>query len=187
MAMGRVWFIPWETGKAGNFIAEATAGVSSSHHKRSVSVVCKDTPGKMLAKVGMGTGARIHVAGHGSIGGQTLGADHGTGGADVTIPDLVDMLREHGLKKYYVGTIVCDVCYSALGDPSFAKSFARALYDAGYKATCTMGYKGPLGAAYGDELGGKYSHRVVDVEDSMGNVIDTVKSKYMQQRFWGFN
>ncbi|MFZ3581056.1 hypothetical protein ACOI1H_02645 [Loktanella sp. DJP18] len=187
MSMGRVWFIPWEQSKAGNFLAEASQGLSNSHHKRSVSVVCKDTPGKKLAELGFGTNARIHVAGHGSIGGQTLGADHGTGASDVTIPELVALLEAHGLKKYYVGTIVCDVCYSALGSPCFAKTFARALYDAGYKATCTMGYKGPLGAAYGDELGGKFSHRVVDQEDESGNVIATLKSKKMQERFWGFN
>ena len=63
---------------------------------------------------------------------------------------------------------------------------ARELSSRGLKASCVRGYKGPLGATYGDELGGKYVHRVVDVEDEDGNVVDTVKSSTMPERSWGF-
>lgn len=187
MAQGRTWFIPWNESQAGAFTAEATAGLSGSHHKRKVSIVYEDSPGTPLAKIGIGFGTRVHIAGHGSIGGTTIACDHGQSGADRSAQDLVDMMAARGLKKHYVGTIVTDVCYSALGNPCFAKQLARALYAAGYKATCVMGFKGPLGAAYGSELGGKYTHRVVDIEDASGNVIDTVKSKHAKERFWGFN
>lgn len=187
MAQGRTWFIPWNANQSGDFGGEAAQGISKSHHKRKIEVFYKDSPGKPLAKIGAGFGTRIHIAGHGAIGDPELGADHGTGGADVGIKELVDMMFEKGLTKRYLGTIVCDVCYSALGSPSYAKLLARELYARGLKGSCVMGYKGPLGAAYSSELGGKYTHRVVDVEDSAGNVIDTVKSKQMQERFWGFN
>lgn len=188
MAQSRTIFIPWNRADAGSFATEHTeANRKASHHKRKFKVICADTPGTPLADVGAGFGTRIHVVGHGAIGDPELGADHGSGASDVHITDLVDMMFEKGLKKYYIGTIACDVCYSALGDPSFAKMLARELYGRGLKASCVLGYKGPLGSTYGDELGGKYHHRVVDVEDANGNVIDTVKSKTMQERFWGFN
>ena len=97
------------------------------------------------------------------------------------------MVFEKGLKKYYNGTIACDVCCSALGSVPFAKALAKELCARGLKASCALGYKGPLSSTYGGELRGKYAHPVVDVEASMGNVIDSVKSKTMQERFWGFN
>ncbi|OUT56722.1 MAG: hypothetical protein CBB71_17355 [Rhodopirellula sp. TMED11] len=99
----------------------------------------------------------------------------------------MDLMFQLGLKKHYLGTIACDVCYSALGNPPFAKLLAKELWKRGVKASCVLGYKGPLGAMYNDELAGsKYTHRVVDVEDDDGNVIDTVKSSKMQQRFYGW-
>ena len=154
-----------------------------------------DSPGQPLKKVGFGFGTRIHVVGHGAIGDPTLGADHGTGAPDVTIPELVDKMFEKGLRKYYTGTVACDVCYSALGNPSFAKMLARELWSRGVKASCVLGYKGSLGSTYGDDLntslGGfgnhKYGHRVVDIEeDEHGDPVRSVKSKYAQQRFFGW-
>lgn len=187
MAQGRTWLIPWNQYQAGGFDAEATAGLGGSHHKRTVKIVYKDSVGEPLANIGVGYKTRIHIAGHGSIGGTTISCDHGQHGADRSAADLVELMQQLGLKKRYIGTIVTDVCYSALGDPCFAKQLARALYGAGYKGTCVMGFKGPLGAAYGSELGGKYTHRVVDIEDDDGNVVETVKSKHAKKRFWGFN
>lgn len=187
MAQSRTLFIPWNRADSGTFASEHTdEGRKGSHHKRKVRVVCKDSPGTPLADVGAGFGTRIHVVGHGAIGDPELGADHGTGAPDVGIEELVDMMFEKGLKKYYVGTIACDVCYSALGNPSYAKMLARELYRRGLKASCVLGYKGPLISTY-EDVGSKYGHRLVLDEDDSGNVVGYWKSKDMQERFWGFN
>ncbi|QDV42184.1 hypothetical protein Enr13x_20270 [Stieleria neptunia] len=190
MAQNRVAFIPWNENQAGNFkteYEESHANRALTHHKRKWTIVYLDSPGQPLADVGCGFGTRIHIAGHGAIGDPELAADHGTGGADKSYSEVVDAMFAKGLKKRYIGTIACDVCYSALGDPPFAKLLARELYQRGLKASCVLGYKGSMGAAYTDELGGrKYNHRVVDVEDDQGNVIDTVKSSKMQERFFGW-
>lgn len=196
MSTDRVLFIPWNQSQAGSFAVEHTADdVKGSHHKRKWTVVCLDTPGKPLAKVGFGFGTRIHVVGHGAIGDPAIAADHGTGGAPVSCKQLVDAMFAQGLKKYYVGTIACDVCYSALGNPSFAKVLARELWSRGVKASCVLGYKGSLVSTYCDELNGalgggkqhKYGHRIVDIEeDENGDPVKSVKSKYAQTRFVGW-
>ncbi|QDT59776.1 hypothetical protein SV7mr_22860 [Stieleria bergensis] len=190
MSTSRTAFIPWDEAQAGAFKQEyedSDADRGLSHHKRKWKIVYLDSPGKPLAKVGFGTTTRIMIAGHGAIGDPTIAADHGTGGADRSYSDVVDLMFQLGLKKHYLGTIACDVCYSALGNPPFAKLLAKELWKRGVKASCVLGYKGPLGAMYNDELAGsKYTHRVVDVEDDDGNVIDTVKSSKMQQRFYGW-
>jgi hypothetical protein len=190
MATSRTAFIPWNESQAGNFKAEyeeCHQNRSQSHHKRKWNIVYLDTPGKPLAKIGFGVGTRLMIAGHGAIGDPTIAADHGTGGADRSYVEVVDMLFEKGLRKYYLGTVACDICYSALGSPPFAKLLARELFQRGVKASCVLGYKGPLGAVYNTELtGSKYTHRVVDVEDSSGNVLETVKSSSMQERFFGW-
>jgi hypothetical protein len=186
----RVLFIPWNLSQAGSFAAEHDAADrAGSHHKRKWTVVCRDTPGKPLADVGFGFGTRIHVVGHGAIGDPSIAADHGTGGADVSCEELVELMFQQGLKKRYVGTFACDVCYSALGNPSFAQVLARVLWQKGVKASCVLGYKGSLVSTYCDELGSKhkYGHRIVDVEeDENGDPIRSVKSKYAQSRFFGF-
>lgn len=189
MSTDRVLFIPWNRSHAGSFATEHDeADRKGSHHKRKWTTVCLDTPGQPLAKVGFGFGVRIHVVGHGAIGDASIAADHGTGGGDVTCTDLVDMMFAQGLKKRYVGTIACDVCYSALGAPSFAQVLARELWSRGVKASCVLGYKGSLVSTYCDELSGhKYGHRIVDVEeDENGDPIRSVKSKYAQRRFFGW-
>ncbi|MCC9603093.1 hypothetical protein LOC67_21295 [Stieleria sp. JC731] len=190
MSTSRTAFVPWNEAQAGNFKTEyeyCQSNRGRSHHKRKWTIVYLDTPGKPLAKVGFGLNTRIVIGGHGSIGSPTIGADHGTGGADRSYQEVVEMMLDKGLKKHYIGTIGCDVCYSALGNPSFAKLLARELWRNGVKASCVLGYKGPLGAVYTNELSGhKYTHRVVDVEDSDGNVTDTVKSSSMQERFFGW-
>lgn len=195
MATNRVAFIPWNEAQAGNFKTEyedSHADRRYTHHKRKWKIVYYDSPGKPLASVGFGFGTRIVIAGHGDIGDPELGADHGTGGQDLSYTDVVDRMFEKGLKKHYLGTIGCDVCYSALGDPSFAQLMARELWSRGVKASCVLGYKGSLGAQYDDELDGdkiggrKYLHRVVDLEDADGNVTGTVKSSKMQKRFYGW-
>ena len=197
MATDRVAFIPWNRAQAGNFIKEYEDNNSGgTHNNRKWTIVCLDTPGKPLADIGFGFGTRIHVAGHGSIGCKAIGADHGTNGADVSVEDLVKAMFEQGLKKRYIGTIACDVCYSALGTPPFAKLLARELWNNGVKASCVLGYKGSLVSTYCDELEGslggnkkhKYQHRIVDIEeDADGNPTKSVKSKYAQTRFVGWD
>lgn len=187
MAQDRVVFIPWNTAQAGNFINESLANnTGGTHHKRKWSVVCLDSADD-LSDIGVGLGTRLHIAGHGATGDPQIHPD-ARGAAPLSYVQVADALIAKGLKKSYLGTIVTDVCYSALGAKPFARLLAKELYGRGFKAICVMGYKGPLGAVYNTELGGsKYKHRVVDVEDANGNVIDTVKSKTMQVRFFGFN
>lgn len=197
MATDRVAFIPWNRSQAGRFIQEYEDNVGGRvHHKRRWSIVCLDTPGKPLADVGFGFGTRIHIAGHGSIGWGSIAADHGTGGANLTVAEVVERMFDQGLKKYYLGTIACDVCYSALGNPPFAKLLARELWSKGVKASCVLGYKGSMVATYTNELEGalggnknhKYKHRIVDIEeDEHGNPTKSVKSKYAQARFVGWD
>ncbi|MCS7469538.1 hypothetical protein NZK35_23035 [Stieleria sp. ICT_E10.1] len=196
MATSRTLFIPWDRAQSGTFASEHSdadhSDKGSAHRKRKVTVICRDTPGKPLAKIGAGIGTRIHVVGHGAIGDPELGADHGTGAADVGIEELVDMMFEKGLKKYYLGTVACDVCYSAIGSPSYAKMLARELYKRGLKASCVLGYKGPLISTYHPAsqqmLGGsKYTHRMVYEMDENDNRVAVHKSSKMQERFFGFN
>ncbi|WP_149499292.1 hypothetical protein [Roseiconus lacunae] len=190
MAQNRVAFIPWNENQAGNFKTEYeqnNAQKGASHHKRTWTMVYLDSPGTPLAALGCGFGTRIHIAGHGDIGDPEIAADHGTGGADRSYTEVVDMMIAKGLKKRYLGTIACDVCYSALGNPSFAKLMARELFSRGLKASCVLGYKGSLYATYdsfyadGSNMGGKYSHRMVELDDGT-----EVKSKKAQERFFGW-
>jgi hypothetical protein len=187
MANDRIVFIPWDESEAGNFINESLENnTAGTHHKRKWTVICADSTDD-LSKIGFGVGVRLHIAGHGQIGDPNIYPD-ARGAASLSYSDVADALIDKGLKTRYAGTIVTDVCYSALGAPPFAKLLAKELYGRGFKGICVMGYKGPLGAVYGSELtGSKYKHRVVDVEDEDGKVVDTVKSKHMQERFWGFN
>jgi len=187
MAQDRVVFIPWNNAQAGGFINESLANnTGGTHHKRKWSVVCADSA-EDLSSIGVGMGTRLHIAGHGATGDPKIYPD-AQGAAPLSYTQVADALIAKGLKTRYMGTIVTDVCYSALGAQPFAKLLAKELYSRGFKAICVMGYKGPLGAVYNTELSGsKYKHRVVDVEDETGAVTKTVKSKTMQVRFFGFN
>ncbi|MEM9061075.1 MAG: hypothetical protein AAGD13_11500 [Pseudomonadota bacterium] len=186
MAQNRVAFIPWNEAQAGNFKTEYEdnhANRASSHHKRKWKIVYYDSPGNPLADVGFGFGTRIVIAGHGDIGDPAIAADHGTGGIDLSYTDVVDRMFEKGLKKRYIGTIGCDICYSAIGNPSFAQLMARELWSRGLKASCVLGYKGSLYAEYTGETkpGGKYTHRGVELDDGT-----EVKSSKAQKRFFGW-
>ena len=188
MATDRLAFIPWNESQAGNFKKEYEinqADRGKSHHKRKWSIVYLDSPGTPLGDIGFGFGTRICVAGHGNIGWDSIAADHGTGGANRSYTDVVDLMFQKGLKKRYVGTVACDVCYSALGSPPFAKLLARELWSRGVKASCVLGYKASMYAQYYNWSGGKYTHRVVDSQDKDGNAIK-VKTKDMQERFYGW-
>lgn len=187
----RVLFIPWNRDQSGSFSTEHDEDDRlSSHHKRKWKVICMDTPGKPLGDVGFGFGTRIHVVGHGSPGNPSLSADHGTGGASVSYTDLVDKMFEKGLKKYYIGTVACDVCSSALGDPCFAQLLARELWKRGVKASCVLGYKGTLFSVHntydGDGKKHKYKHRTVEIKDEDGDMISDLKSRDAQERFFGW-
>lgn len=197
MAQDRRVFIPWNQGSLGSF---ATSGMDEfaygadynntvkggSHHKRDWTYVHLNTPGG-LADIGFGAGTRIHIAGHGLMGDPNIypPAAAGSTAAPVNYRDVAAGIVAQGLSKRYLGTIVCDVCFSALGNPPFAKLLARELWRLGYKTTCVMGYKGILQSAYvvaaSGGVGGKYRHRVVTT--STGDV----KSKNAQQRFFGFS
>ncbi len=196
MANNRIVFIPWNEGSIGVF---STTGVDefaygavynnaakgTTHHQRDWSYVYLNSAGTPLNDIGMGTGTRVHIAGHGRVGDPNIHPPGGSGASTVSYQEVADGLAAKGLSKWYLGTIVCDVCYSAMGAPPFAKLLARALWKLGYKGTCVMGYKGSLQSGYVDGAGGgvngKFTHRVVATTKG------TVKSKQAQERFVGFN
>jgi hypothetical protein len=185
MSQDRIVFVPWNENQAGNFKNETESADSNrgaTHHKRRWTGVYLDSAGEPLKRVGFGMGARIHIAGHGAIGDPNIYADHGTGGATRSYTEVVDAMIAKGLQKYYLGTIVCDVCYSALGNPPFAKLLAKELWTRGFKGTCVLGYKGSLYATYNNfGSGKKYTHRTV-----LTDAGDEQKSSDLQERFFGF-
>lgn len=188
MAKDRVVFVPWNDNQAGKFGTDgdwSNRQKDNTHHKRSWTTYFLNTAGKPLADVGMGMSARIHIFGHGVPPGQdnTKTYPDVDTAAPVSVTELADMLVEKGLKKKYLGTIVCDICYSALGTPPFAKQLARELYKRGY-VCAVMGHQGaifPVYFRYDAVQNNKYEHRIVEKLDG-----SMVKSKHAQERFWGF-
>lgn len=188
MSKDRIVFVPWNQADAGKFAGDgdwSNRERHKTHHKRTWTTYFLDSPGTPLADLGMGWSSRLHIFGHGVPPGQDNTKMYGdTGRApDVTVDDLADMLVDFGLKKRYLGTIVCDVCYSALGTPSFAKQLATAMKTRGYLCP-TMGFKGALYPVYFNYAqmgnGHKYAHRIVERLD--GSIS---KSKDAKERFWG--
>ena len=187
MAQDRVVFVPWNKAQSGKFGGDGDWSNSTkkeSHHKREWTTYYLDTPGKPLQSLGFGMGARLHVFAHGSDTDPTIAYPDVQGASQVTPAELAEMLKEKGLPKRYIGTVVCDICYSALGSPSFAKRLARELHSLGY-ATPVMGHTGalyPVYFRYAEYKDTKYNHRMVELLDG-----SNVKSKEAQVRFWGFN
>lgn len=189
MAKDRVVFVPWNQNQAGKFAGDgdwSNRQKDNTHHKRTWTSYFLDSAGTPLAGVGFGFSSRIHVFGHGVPPGQdnTKTYPDGAGGTPVTVADLADMLVAKGLKKKYMGTLVCDICYSALGSPSFAKQLAREMFQRGYLCP-VMGYKGaiyPVYFRYGEFANSKYEHRMVEKLDGTKS-----KSSKAQERFFGFN
>lgn len=205
MAQDRTLLIPWNEHELGVFVKggvykgldddvdelgyAATLNNMSrkkQHHERKWAVVYLDTPDTPLKKVGVGVGTRVHVTGHGSPNSDLIKPPYGSTLVPVSAAQVAAALAAQGLKKRYIGTIVCDVCNSATGKTPFAKSLSRELWTLGYKGTCVMGYTGVLQDAYGQNpesktLTGKYTHRAVKKSD--GTV---VKSSAAQIRFFGF-
>ncbi len=197
MAQDRIVYIPWAAGSIGQFLTSGMddfvyiAGFNNTvadktHHKRDWTYVHLGQTGNPLAGVGLGIGTRVHVIGHGSVGDPTLYPPDGSGASPVGYQQVAEGLEALGLKKKYLGTIVCDACYSALGAPPFAKLLATALWKLGYKGTCVMGYKGSLQGGYVNKdqggVTGKYVHRVVNTGTK------TIKSSAFaaRVRFFGF-
>lgn len=189
MAKDRVAFVPWNQAQAGKFAGDgdwSNRQKDNTHHKRTWTTYFLDSPGTPLADVGCGTSVRIHIFGHGVPPGQDNSYTYPDvqGAAPVSISDLADMLEAKGLKKRYLSTLVCDICYSALGAPPFAKRLARELFGRGYLCP-VMGYKGaiyPVYFRYGEFQNSKYEHRMVEKLDG-----SKMKSKDAQERFFGFN
>lgn len=188
MANDRVYFVPWD---------HATGSVLSSrcdvynnhgaikdatHHERNWTPVFNDDPHNpgVISAMGGGFGTRLVVAGHGAVGDGNIYASE-AGDHPLSFSEIADRLEAHGLKKYYTGTIGCDVCHSAEGAVPFAKALAKELRNRGYKLTCVLGYKGSLYSGYQDFAGHKYRHRSVEMADG-----SRVKSKDAQERFYGF-
>jgi hypothetical protein len=188
MAKDRVVFVPWNQGQSGKFGTDgdwSNQQKDNTHHKRTWTTYFLDSAGTPLASLGFGVSARLHVFGHGVPPGQdnTKMYPDVQGAAPVAVSELADMLVAKGLKKHYMGTIVCDICYSALGTPPLAKQLAWAMYQRGYKCP-VMGHKGaifPVYFRYGAVQNNTYEHRIVEKLDG-----SLVKSKDAQTRFWGF-
>lgn len=188
MAKDRVVFVPWNDNVSGKFGTDgdwSNRQKDNTHHKRTWTTYFLNSPGTPLADVGMGLSSRIHIFGHGVPPGQDNTKTYPDVPTEqpVTVAQLAQMLVDKGLKKRYLGTIVCDICYSALGTPSFAKQLARELYNRGYLCA-VMGHQGaifPVYFRYGAVQNNQYEHRIVELLDGT-----QVKSKHAQERFWGF-
>lgn len=188
MANDRIVYIPWNQADAAAFAHGYNTHptvLPGTHHKRDWTYVFLDGPAGIIDALGFGTGKRLHLSGHGAMGDPNVYPPHGSTAAPVSYQTVVAQLVALGLKKYYAGTIVCDVCYSSLGVVPFAKLLARELWTHGYKAACVMGFAGSLQEGYVSAadggVAGKYRHRTVTKAD--GSV---VKSKEAKERFWGF-
>lgn len=191
MTTDRCIFIPFKRSQATDFIdearrAEAHGASGTAHHNRKFSVVCYDDDGTPLKKLGASVGVRIMIAGHGIAGRPYISNSGGIGQKQYLPFNVVcDRMIEKGLQKRYVGTIGCDVCYSAVkndNNPAFADLVARYLHGKGYRLLHTMGYMGPMGAVHEKMSGNhKFHHRVVDLQNDDGS-ITTVKSSASDAR-----
>ena len=192
MANDRVYFIPWDR-TVGSVLSSRcdeynNANKDKTHHKRNWTPVFYDDthPNGVISNMGAGSGTRLIVAGHGGVDDPQIYASE-SGDHLLGYKDIADRLVAHGLKKYYVGTIGCDVCHSAEGTNPFAKLLAKELRQRGYTLTCVMGYKGALYSGYSsktdERLGGthKYRHRTVELADGTFQ-----KTKDASERFYGF-
>src|SRR5271170_4312845 len=152
MANDRVVFIPWTQAVGAGFGGDTDYNnyySAQTHHQRTWTVVYLDSPhpNGVIANIGTGWGTRLHIAGHGAPGNPDIEAP--AGGSPVSYQALVAALIAHGFKKYYTGTVVTDVCDSAIGAPTpFAKLVARELWNQGYKMMCVMGFRGSLQSGY---------------------------------------
>jgi hypothetical protein len=193
VANDRVYFIPWDR-VVGSVLSSRTDLYNNhatvqpgTHHKRNWTPVFNDDvhPGGVIANMGSGWGTRLIVAGHGAVNDANIYSSE-AGANALSYSNIVDRLVAHGLKKYYTGTIGCDVCHSAEGANPFAKRLAKELHNRGYKLTCVLGYKGSLYSSYQEEgdtgLAGdhKYRHRTVQLANGT-----RVKSKDASERFYG--
>lgn len=191
MAQDRIVFVPWNQSQAGKFAGDgdwSNRQAANTHHKRKWTTYFLDSAGTPLKQLGIGGSSRLHIFGHGVPPGQdnTKTYPDVAGAPEVSVTDLAQMIEDKGLPKYYMGTVVCDICYSALGTPPLAKQLARALYKRGYKVCPVMGFEGaiyPVYFRYGAQgfQGNKYEHRIVERLDGTHD-----KSSNANERFWGF-
>ena len=147
LAQDRVVFVPWNQNQSGKFGTDGDWSNSlkdQTHHKRTWTTYYLDTAGEPLKALGLGVAARLHIFAHGSDTDPTQCMPDTAGAGNVTPAALAEMIEDKGLPKRYMGTVVCDICYSALGSPSFAKRLARELDRRGYKCP-VMGHTGVLG------------------------------------------
>jgi hypothetical protein len=192
MANDRVYFIPWDRTTGSTLSSRCdeynNANKGLTHHQRNWTPVFNDDahPNGTIESMGGGSGNRLVVAGHGAVNDPNIYASE-AGASPLSYSDIADRLEAHGLKKYYFGTIGCDVCHSAEGANPFAKRLAKELRNRGYKMICVMGYKGSLYSGYSSQtdarLGGqhKYRHRTVQLADGSFE-----KTKDASERFYGF-
>jgi hypothetical protein len=196
MTTDRVVFMPYKRDQVADFVEQAEeatrlGAVGKTHHARQFSVVCYDDPGEPLEELGFGWGSRILIAGHGQPGRPYISNSSGYGQKQYVPFNVVgDRLIEKGLQKRYVGTIGCDVCYSAVksdANPPFADLLARYLHEKGYSLVNTIGYLGPMGAVPEKLIGDhKFRHRVVDLYAGTADE-ETVKSSdlFARTRYFG--
>lgn len=196
MTTDRCVFIPFDRNQAADFIQQTDAAHKAgtdgyTHHARKFTYICYDDPGTPLEALGAAFGVRILIAGHGSAGCPYICNSPGQGRQEfLPFNVVVDRLVAKGLQKRYVGTISCDVCFSAVKNdknPPFADLMAQDLRSKGYILANTIGYFGAMGPVH-ESLGGnhKYHHRVVDLIADDGSVTATVKTKDAKKRYYGY-
>jgi hypothetical protein len=177
----RTVFIPWTHLQAPDFGAETAnsdANAPNTHHGHRWRAVYYDDPHPNGVISTLRFGDRLHIAGHGEPGDHSIESSNGD---SLTHEEVCDRLIEHGFSKKYVGTIVCDNCWSAvpkLGSQAFAAKVSQYLRGKGYLLISVQGFFGPLDGQPSWQPGHKFKHRYVTTPWG-----SEVKSKWMSFRF----
>ncbi len=88
---------------------------------------------------------------------RTVDSTIKVGASCLKADEVVRRIARMGLPVGFRGAVKCYNCHSAEGDPSFAQTFADAMYDKGYTKCTFYGYKGALDSFHQAADGRKHS------------------------------
>jgi len=182
----RIAYVPWTraSGAANEYIAKVQSWNDDSddtHRGHDYDLVFSGDGNETALIRALPYGHRIYIKGHGQAGDHQIYPSLAAlnAGNGLKYDAVADNLIASGLRKRWVGVIVCDNCSSAVptrGSQAFAAKFSQYMRGRGYLLISFIGYFGLIDSEYNDQ-GGKYLHRYVTM---FGN---EVKSKWAQWRF----
>ncbi len=197
----RIAYVPWTraSGLANEYldkVQEWNDDADDTHHGHTYDLVFYGDGNQEQVFEALPSCHRIYIKGHGSPGDHRIYPNITAPDSDGIKYDVVcDRLIESGLKRSWMGVIVCDNCYSAvpqIGSQAFAAKMSQYLRLKGYLFISFIGLFGPVTSKY-LARGGKYSHRyVLPFANDMpligakaGSKLSQfmVKSKWAQWRF----